>query len=188
MDNMAIGQKIKELRKNNKITQQELAEKIGRTESSIRKYEKGIVEIPLNVLSQIADALNVNVSALIPEAPKIQLVPNQEKIVKNLLTISERTIKESDPYYDIRSQAQALDMVNSILDIAKTDTSFWEEVAPLDDETLARYFKAIMTTIGLSGVISMHDKDIKTLLLSDEFKHFIDLLMLKYDTSKDSDN
>ena len=45
-----------------------------------------------------------------------------------------------------------------------------------------------MTTIGLSGVISMHDKDIKTLLLSDEFKHFIDLLMLKYDTSKDSDN
>lgn len=59
----AIGQNIKRYRKG-KMTQQELADKIGKTESSIRKYEKGIVTIPLNVLEKIASALDVDVSDL----------------------------------------------------------------------------------------------------------------------------
>ena len=41
------------------MTQQELAEKIGKTESSIRKYEKGLVTIPLDVLEQIASSLGI---------------------------------------------------------------------------------------------------------------------------------
>lgn len=54
-----IGKKIKLFRKG-KMTQKELAQKIDKTESSIRKYEKGLVTIPLNVLEEIASALNVN--------------------------------------------------------------------------------------------------------------------------------
>lgn len=55
---LEIGKKIKQLRKG-KMTQPELAAKIGKTESSIRKYEKGLVTIPLNVLEEIASALGV---------------------------------------------------------------------------------------------------------------------------------
>ncbi|WP_290065600.1 helix-turn-helix domain-containing protein [Lactobacillus intestinalis] len=54
-----IGKKIKQYRKG-KMTQQELANKIGKTESSIRKYEKGLVKIPLDVLEKIAETLNVS--------------------------------------------------------------------------------------------------------------------------------
>lgn len=54
---------IKKYRKG-KFTQQELADQIGKTESSIRKYEKGLVTIPLDVLNRIANALEVKVADL----------------------------------------------------------------------------------------------------------------------------
>lgn len=53
-----IGNTIKKLRKG-KMTQKELATKINKTESSIRKYENGSVQIPLDVLEKIAVALDV---------------------------------------------------------------------------------------------------------------------------------
>lgn len=50
---------IKEFRKLNKITQQELAEKIGVTRSCISQYEIGAREPDLTTLMKIAYALNV---------------------------------------------------------------------------------------------------------------------------------
>ncbi len=58
LSDQEIGKKIKQYRKG-KMTQRELAEKIGKTESSIRKYEKGLVTIPLDVLEQIASSLGI---------------------------------------------------------------------------------------------------------------------------------
>ncbi|MBO4998170.1 MAG: helix-turn-helix transcriptional regulator [Lachnospira sp.] len=63
MDDNKIGMNIKKYRKG-KFTQQELADKIGKTESSIRKYEKGLVTIPLDVLYRIATALEVKIADL----------------------------------------------------------------------------------------------------------------------------
>lgn len=65
MDKKEIGLRIKSLRNKNSMTQEELAKKIDKTESSIRKYEKGLVEIPLSVLQEIANTFNVNISHLI---------------------------------------------------------------------------------------------------------------------------
>ena len=62
-----IGQSIKQARKRAKLTQQELAEKIGKTESSIRKYEKGLTQIPIAVVDKIATVLNVPIIQLIPD-------------------------------------------------------------------------------------------------------------------------
>lgn len=47
IDYKKIGLKIKENRKKLKLTQKELGEKIGKTESSIQKYEKGLTQIPM---------------------------------------------------------------------------------------------------------------------------------------------
>lgn len=58
MNDIDIGKRIKQYRKG-KMTQKELASKIQRTESSIRKYEKGLITIPLNILEEIASALGV---------------------------------------------------------------------------------------------------------------------------------
>lgn len=66
--NLEIGKRIKQFRKG-KMTQKELAEKIGKAESSIRKYEKGLVTIPLDVLQDIANALNISPSELMKGGP-----------------------------------------------------------------------------------------------------------------------
>ena len=54
-----IAENIKLFRKG-KMTQAELGRKIGRSESSIRKYESGLVEIPNSIIEQIAKALGVD--------------------------------------------------------------------------------------------------------------------------------
>jgi transcriptional regulator with XRE-family HTH domain len=55
---MLIGQKIKQLRKELHITQDELAKKINTTKQAIYKYESGIVEnIPSSKIVLLAEAL-----------------------------------------------------------------------------------------------------------------------------------
>ena len=66
-NDLSTGQRIKFVRKSKKLTQAELAEMIKRTESSIRKYEKGIVDIPISVLKAIAKSLEIKTIDLIEE-------------------------------------------------------------------------------------------------------------------------
>ena len=54
-----IAENIKFFRKG-KMTQAELGRKIGRSESSIRKYESGLVEIPNSIIELIAEALGID--------------------------------------------------------------------------------------------------------------------------------
>ncbi|HBB28315.1 MAG TPA: hypothetical protein DC000_03525 [Clostridiales bacterium] len=60
-----IGIRIRKYRKELKMTQQQLADKIGRVESSIRKYEKGEVEIPVSVLDSLASVFNITLTELL---------------------------------------------------------------------------------------------------------------------------
>ena len=56
-----IGEQIRKSRNSIKMTQQELADVIGKSVPSIQKYEIGAVTPPLNVLIDIADALDVSI-------------------------------------------------------------------------------------------------------------------------------
>ena len=57
----------KQEKKLKKITQTELGAKINKTLSSVQKYEKGEVTIPIDVLNNIAIALNIGIDKLIYE-------------------------------------------------------------------------------------------------------------------------
>lgn len=50
-------EKIIELRLKNKLTQKELAEKVGTKQSSISRFEKGFVNPTVNFLSKVSSAL-----------------------------------------------------------------------------------------------------------------------------------
>ena len=65
MDNAKIGANIQKFRKFKKETQKGLATAIGKTESTIAKYERGLVEIPLSVLHNIATVLSVTLDDLL---------------------------------------------------------------------------------------------------------------------------
>lgn len=77
MDWSVVGQMIKQQRKSKKITQLELANLIGKTESSIRKYEKGLVNIPVEVLKLIAKKLEISVYDLTSQAILDEMFPEE---------------------------------------------------------------------------------------------------------------
>ena len=56
---MVIGKRIKQRRKEMKMSADELAKRLGKDRSTIYRYEKGDIEnMPLDVLEPIATALN----------------------------------------------------------------------------------------------------------------------------------
>lgn len=65
MNKSIVGMNIKAARKKQKMTQKELADIIGYSESSICKYEQGLVEIPMVIIEKIASVLSVSSSDLL---------------------------------------------------------------------------------------------------------------------------
>lgn len=61
---MTIGDNIKKYRKKNKISQAKLSEMIGKSKSSIEKYESNKVVPSILVLENIASALNITINDL----------------------------------------------------------------------------------------------------------------------------
>lgn len=62
---MNIGQRIKNLRKEQNMTQKELSKKIGISASNITKYEIGQLEPNLEIITKLSKVFNVSISALI---------------------------------------------------------------------------------------------------------------------------
>lgn len=54
-----MGEIIRARRKELKITQVEFAKLIGKSQRSIKKYESGEIDIPLSVLTQICEVLDL---------------------------------------------------------------------------------------------------------------------------------
>ena len=54
-----IGKAIQKQRKAQKITQKEYAQRLGKSERTIQKYESGEILLKIDVLKQIANELNV---------------------------------------------------------------------------------------------------------------------------------
>ena len=67
---MNIGDNIKKYRKLARITQVQLAEKIQKSESTVRKYEANNVKPDFAVLNDIADALGCTLMDLLDENKK----------------------------------------------------------------------------------------------------------------------
>ena len=55
-----IGKAIQKQRRAQKITQKEFAQRLGKSERTIQKYESGEILLKIDVLKQIANELNVD--------------------------------------------------------------------------------------------------------------------------------
>ena len=60
-----LGSRIRELRKYNKISIEEIAYKVGIDPQNLRKYELGKQEMRVSMLKRIADAFEISVSELV---------------------------------------------------------------------------------------------------------------------------
>lgn len=76
-----IGQKVKELRKDRKITQEKLAEKSGLSINYISRIEnKNDLHISISVLIKLADALQISVAELVQGTNNMQRNPDIEQL------------------------------------------------------------------------------------------------------------
>jgi transcriptional regulator with XRE-family HTH domain len=69
LTNEQLGTRIKQIRTLKGLTQSELAKKLGITYQQIQKYEKGLADIKIERLSQVADAFAVNPAIFFDSAP-----------------------------------------------------------------------------------------------------------------------
>ena len=72
---MVTPARIKSAREDLKLTKRELAKRIGVHESSINKYEKGLVDIPLSKISELARVLKVTEAYLMGWEEKSEQKP-----------------------------------------------------------------------------------------------------------------
>ena len=95
-----VGEIIKKLRRNNNMTQQELAGKLNIKHQTIQKYEKGIIiNIPIPTLKQLATIFNVSLYELLDPDTEFDFSDNKKKeYLRNILLhfFEETTISNED--------------------------------------------------------------------------------------------
>ncbi|MCU5201303.1 helix-turn-helix domain-containing protein [Bacillus paranthracis] len=88
-----IGEKIKELRKNSKITQEQLGNAIGVSKMAISYFEKGKKSPGRESLEKIADYFEVTTDYLLGRSEDPELNEEEDKVVseegKNIMSLIE---------------------------------------------------------------------------------------------------
>ena len=87
MNKALVGRNIKQARKKRHLKQKELAELIGYTESSISKYEQGLIEIPNSVIEMIAKVLQVSPLQLLGSEEWDEAFNPNGKLAKEVATV-----------------------------------------------------------------------------------------------------
>ena len=79
-DPKIVGQRIRMIRKQKHMTQDDLAEELGGgcTNKTISRYETGMVEMGIQTLSDIAEALEVPVDSLMPDRLRVHNEAEQD--------------------------------------------------------------------------------------------------------------
>lgn len=84
MDQVKIGKFIKQKRKEKKITQNELAEKLNVTDRAISKWENGICMPDSGIIGELCKLLNITINDLF-SGEVVDMKDNEKRLEKNLL-------------------------------------------------------------------------------------------------------
>ena len=93
MDQEKIGKFIAELRKQKKLTQEQLAEKLGVTSKSISRWENGKTMPDLSLMKPLCDELEITINDLL-SGEKIDKIDYQDKLEENILNTINYTDKK----------------------------------------------------------------------------------------------
>ena len=93
MNQEKIGKFIAECRKNKKLTQSELAEKLGVTDKSISNWENGRNMPDLSLFKSLCELLDISINDLI-SGEKLSKEIYQEKLEENIINTIDYTNKK----------------------------------------------------------------------------------------------
>lgn len=90
---------IKEIRKRKGITQVQLAQMLGITQSGVQKLESGINDLTTKMMKKLAEVLDVEPWELLPKDMQPKISPEEQEILRTI-----RKVKSSN---DISSTTKA---------------------------------------------------------------------------------
>lgn len=93
---MTFGERIIMLRKQLKLSQDDLAKKIGTSAPIIGRYERGEIKPSIEVAAKIAEELNVTVDYLLGNSDNLIM---DKKLVKRIEDIEALPVEEKDKVY-----------------------------------------------------------------------------------------
>ena len=92
-----VGPRIRKLRKERKLTQTELASRIGIQQSDLSRMEKGEYRVSLDTLFKILAEFNVSIGEFFDDVARESLTPRDVRLVrdvKKLPTVARKEIEE----------------------------------------------------------------------------------------------
>ena len=97
MNQEKIGKFIADCRKSKKLTQLELAEKLGVSDKSVSKWETGKCMPDLSLFKPLCEELNITINELL-SGEKIDKKEYQNKLEENIVNIVDYNDKKSDVF------------------------------------------------------------------------------------------
>ena len=88
MDQIKIGRFISLKRKEKKLTQQILAEKLGITDRAISKWENGICLPDASIMPDLCEILDISINDLF-SGEMVDMKDNEKKLEENLITMTK---------------------------------------------------------------------------------------------------
>ena len=93
-----IGPKIRKMRKERRLTQTELAARIGIQQSDLSRMEKGEYRVSLDTLFRILAEFNIGVSEFFEDANKESLTPRELQVVRDLKHLAPDARREVEAF------------------------------------------------------------------------------------------
>ncbi|MEO1082959.1 MAG: helix-turn-helix transcriptional regulator [Acidobacteriota bacterium] len=93
-----IGPKIRKMRKERKLTQTDLAARIGIQQSDLSRMEKGEYRVSLDTLFRILAEFNVSISEFFDGVNKESLTPKDVQIVRDLKHLPSDARREVEAF------------------------------------------------------------------------------------------
>ena len=97
MNQEKIGKFIQSLRKDKKLTQEELASKLGITKNAVSKWERGLSMMDMSLLIPVCDILDISITELLngERIDNESLKEQTEKAIKNTIDFTDKKMKKN---------------------------------------------------------------------------------------------
>ena len=95
MDQKKIGKFIQELRKENKLTQEDLATKLNITKNAVSKWERGISMMDISLLKPLSEILGVSITEILNggRIKENNIKDKSDEVVNKALILSDNKMK-----------------------------------------------------------------------------------------------
>lgn len=97
-----VGRKIRQLRKQHKLTQTELAGRIGIHQSDLSRMEKGEYRVSLDTLFRILAEFDMGIGEFFDEIARTSFSPHDVKLVRDIKSLPKPDQKEVEAFIDFK--------------------------------------------------------------------------------------